>query len=86
MAVNRVTAADARELTGSVYLTREQAAKILGIEARTLRGNKYTGPPWHKFFSRVMYELSDVEEWAKREKAERRQGWFPTVDRTYRDK
>lgn len=82
----RVTAADARELTGSVYLTRDEAAKILGVAEKTLAGNRGTGPVYHKFFSLVRFELADVLEWKTRQLAERRQGWYPTVDRTYVDR
>lgn len=78
-----VTAADARELTGSTYLTRDEAAQILGVRPKTLRGNQHTGPVYYKFFNNIRYELADVLEWRTAQLAERRQGWYPTVDRTY---
>ena len=81
-----MTAAQAREMMDRVYLTREEAAQILGVKPRILQGNQHTGPAYYKFFNNVRYELADVLEWRTRQLAERRQGWWPTVDRTYRDK
>jgi hypothetical protein len=80
----RMTAAEAQKLTKSVYLTREEAAKYLGLSSKTLAQNKHTGPDYYKFFGRVLYKLSDLENWARQQKETRRQGWYPTVDRTYR--
>jgi hypothetical protein len=83
--VQRITAAEARELTKSVYMSREETATYLGVSAKTLAQHLSSGPPHYKFFSRVLYKLSDVENWAKQQKVERRQGFYPTHDRSYRD-
>lgn len=69
-----------------VYLTREEAAQVLGIATKTLARNTHSGPVYYKIFSYVRYELADVLEWKTQQLAERRQGWYPTVDRTYIDR
>jgi hypothetical protein len=83
--VQRMTAAEAQKLTKSVYMDREETAKYLGVSAKTLAQHLHSGPPYYKFFSRVLYKLSDVENWARQQKVERRQAFYPNYDRSYRD-
>lgn len=83
--IEKITAAEARKLTQSVYMSREETAKYLGVSAKTLAQHLHSGPTHYKFFSRVLYKLSDVEDWARQQKVTRRQGFYPTYDRTYRD-
>lgn len=82
--IQRMTAAEAQKLTKSVYMTRDETAKYLGVAAKTLAQNRHTGPEYYKFFGKVLYRLSDVENWARQQKVQRQQGWFPAYDRSHR--
>lgn len=83
--VRRVTAEEAQDLTGNIFMNRDETAKYLGVKSQTLANNTYNGPSHYKFGGRVLYKLSDVEDWARQQKVERRQGWYPWGDRTFRD-
>lgn len=84
--VRRVTAEEARDLTGNIFMNREETAKYLGVSEKTLAGNRGTFASFYKFGGRVLYKLSDVEDWARQQKVERRQGWYPFPVHTYVDK
>ena len=64
----KITAAEARELTKSVYMDRAETAKYLGVTAKSLAEHTYDGPSYYKFFGRVFYKLAEVENWAKQQK------------------
>lgn len=68
----RITAAEARALTGSVYMDRKETAEYLGISPRWLANNVRTGPPHAKVGALVLYRLSDVERWMKQQEVRRR--------------
>ena len=68
----KITAKEARELTKSVYMDRASTAEYLGITSAALANHTDDGPPFHKFFGRVLYNLADVENWARQQKVERR--------------
>lgn len=68
----KITAKEARELTKNVYMDREATAEYLGISPRLLANHTHDGPAFHKFFGKVLYNLADVENWAKQQKVDRR--------------
>ena len=46
-------------------LTTKEAAAYLGVSPRTLEKYRVTGggPPFHKVFTRVVYDAADLDEW-----------------------
>lgn len=72
----RVTAAEARELTGSVYLDREAAGEYMGISPRWLANNCHTGPTYIRVGAQVLYKLSDIESYMKAHEVPRRNRYF----------
>jgi hypothetical protein len=48
------------------YLTNQEAAEYLKLSPRTLNKQRVYGggPQFHKFGRRVVYALSDLEDWA----------------------
>lgn len=66
--VRKITAAEARELTKSVYMDRNETAAYLGVSAKLLASHTHDGPYYHKFWGKVLYKLADVEQWAKQQK------------------
>lgn len=68
----KITAKEARELTKSVYMDRAATAEYLGISPALLANHLNDGPTVHKFFGKVLYNLADVENWAKQQKVDRR--------------
>ena len=63
----RVTAAEARELTGSVYLDREQAAEFMGVSSKWLATHTHDGPRYMKVGSKVIYKLSEIESYMRQQ-------------------
>jgi len=49
-----------------IYLTTGEAARRLGLSARTLRRYRVTGggPAFHRFGGRVRYRRADLDAWA----------------------
>jgi predicted DNA-binding transcriptional regulator AlpA len=72
----KITAAEARALTGSVYLDREAAAEYMGISARWLANNRHTGPRYLKVGNQVLYKLSEIESYMKQQEVPRRRFTF----------
>ena len=50
------------------YLRTQEAARFLGLSARTLEKHRTygTGPRYSKLGGRVVYSLDDLQEWANR--------------------
>jgi predicted DNA-binding transcriptional regulator AlpA len=50
------------------YLRTQEAARFLGLSARTLEKHRTygTGPRYSKLGGRVVYSLDDLQEWAGR--------------------
>jgi predicted DNA-binding transcriptional regulator AlpA len=50
------------------FLRTPEAARFLGISGRTLERHRIfgTGPVYRKIGGRVVYRLSDLEQWADR--------------------
>lgn len=48
------------------YLTTHQAARMLGLSAKTLARYRVSGngPVFHRFRRRVLYLRADIEAWA----------------------
>lgn len=51
-----------------VYLTVDQAAKVLGMTRGALNGRRArkVGPPYYKITGAVRYEQGEILEWMKR--------------------
>jgi hypothetical protein len=66
--VKKVTAAEARELTGNVYLDRKEAAEYMGVSEKWLATHRgYDGPLMLKVGSRAIYRLKDIESYMKQQ-------------------
>lgn len=63
--VQGVSAREAREITGHIWLSRTEAAIYLGISAKTLAQHRKDGPPYAKLFGVVRYRLSDIDSWSR---------------------
>lgn len=63
--ITSITAAQARQLTGDTWLTRQAAAEFLGLSEQTLANNRRTGPKFHKLFGTVRYRLADLVQWTR---------------------
>jgi hypothetical protein len=54
------------------FLTRKQAAEILGVKAQTLAswrsGGKKYGPPMRKHGAKAVYALSELFAWSEKQK------------------
>jgi predicted DNA-binding transcriptional regulator AlpA len=50
------------------FLRTQEAARFLGLSARTLEKHRTygTGPRYSKLGGRVVYKLDDLQEWANR--------------------
>lgn len=68
----KITAAEARELTGNVYLDRVQAAEYMGISEKWLATHRFDGPTMLKVGSKVLYRLKDIESYMKQQEVPRR--------------
>lgn len=64
-----VDAATAREITGSVYLSRKETAVYMGISEKWLATNWRTGPRFQKIGNKTTYRLSDIENFIKQQVA-----------------
>jgi hypothetical protein len=62
-----MSAAEARAITGNVWLSRAEAASYLRVAPKTLAHHLHDGPPYSKFFSSVRYRLSDLDKWASQQ-------------------
>lgn len=49
------------------YVTAEEAAKFLGVSPRSLANDRWRniGCPYHKFQSRVYYDVNDLKKYLK---------------------
>jgi hypothetical protein len=66
--VKKVTAAEARELTGNVYLDRKEAAEYMGVSEKWLATHRgYDGPLMLKVGSKAIYRLKDIESYMKQQ-------------------
>lgn len=66
-----MTAAEARELTGSVYLDRVQTAEYMGVSEKWLATHRFTGPLMLKVGSKVLYRLKDIENFMRQQEIRR---------------
>ena len=64
-----ISAAEARDITGSVFLTRKEAAVYLNIGERTLANHVHDGPKFYRLFGAVRYRLDDLDHWAMQQVA-----------------
>lgn len=66
-----ITAAEARELTGSVYINRKEAAEFMGVSEKFLATHLRDGPTRLLVGSKVIYRLRDIENWMKQQEVRR---------------
>ena len=67
----KITAAEARELTGSVYLDRKEAAEFMGVSEKWLATHRgYDGPKLLKVGSKAIYRLKDIENYMRQQETQ----------------
>src|SRR6516165_2929695 len=49
------------------FLVTKEAARVVGVSCRTLEKHRSygTGPKWSKVGGRILYAVSDLQEWVK---------------------
>lgn len=62
---SRMTIAEVRQLTGSIYLDRKEAAVYMGVSEKFLATHLRDGPKRMRVGSKVLYRLSDVENYMR---------------------
>jgi len=61
------------------FLDTKRAARLLSLSPRTLEKLRSTGsgPPYHKVLRRVLYSVSDLEQWVEAHGRDRTRGRAP---------
>lgn len=67
MSALTIDAPTAREVSGTHWLNRKEAARYLGIGYQTLCNHRADGPKHSKFFGSVRYRLVDLDAWARQQ-------------------
>lgn len=63
---NFIDARTASEVTGSIYLSRKEASRYLGVSEKYLATHLVDGPPRIRVASnRTKYRLCDLETWMR---------------------
>jgi hypothetical protein len=62
---SRLSVAEMRKLTGSVYLNRKEAAVFMGVSEKYLATHLRDGPKRIRVGGKVLYRLSDVENYMR---------------------
>jgi predicted DNA-binding transcriptional regulator AlpA len=62
-----LTVAQARDITGSIYLNRREAAQFMGVSEKFLATHLSDGPKRLRVGSRTIYRLSDIEDWMRQQ-------------------
>lgn len=65
MGTSKITAASARKLSGSNYLDRKEAAAYMAVSEKYLATHLHDGPKRMRLGSKVIYNLSDVENYMR---------------------
>ena len=65
--VSRISPAQAREITRSHYLDRPSAAAYIGMSEKFLATHLHDGPKRFRVGSRILYRLSDLENWMRQQ-------------------
>lgn len=60
-----LSVAEAREHTGSLYLDRRKTALFMGVSEKYLATHLHDGPKRMRVGSKVIYRLSDVENYMR---------------------
>ena len=63
--------AQARELTASIYLDRREASQFMGISEKFLATHLVDGPKRLRLGSKIVYRLSDIEDWMRQQEVSR---------------
>lgn len=61
----------ARALTKSHYMDRRTAAAYMGMSEKFLASHLHDGPKRLRVGSRVLYRLSDIEDWMRQQEVSR---------------
>jgi hypothetical protein len=67
----KITAAEARELTGNVYLDRVETAAYMGISEKWLATHRFDGPTMLKVGNKALYRLKDIENYMRQQEMRR---------------
>jgi hypothetical protein len=68
---NRASVNAARELTKSHYMDRRTTATYIGVSEKFLASHLHDGPKRLRVGSKVIYRLSDVEDWLRQQEVGR---------------
>lgn len=61
----------AREITSAVYLSRRDAALYMCVSEKFLATHLHDGPLRLRLGSKVVYRLSDIEDWMRQQEVRR---------------
>lgn len=59
--------AQAREVTSSIYLDRREASQFMAVSEKFLATHLADGPKRLRVGSKILYRLSDIEEWMRQQ-------------------
>lgn len=62
---SNLAVAEARQITGSIYLDRRETAAFMGVSEKYLATHLRDGPKRMRVGSKVLYRLSDVESYMR---------------------
>lgn len=62
---SRTTAASARAVSGNTYLDRKATAAYMSVSEKYLATHLHDGPRRMRLGSKVIYKLSDVEDYMR---------------------
>lgn len=57
----------AREVTSSIYLDRREASQYMCVSAQFLATHLVDGPKRLRLGSKIVYRLSDIEDWMRQQ-------------------
>ena len=67
MSTTLATVEKARELTESLYMDRRTTAQYMSVSEKFLASHLLDGPKRLRLGSKIVYRLSDVENWMRQQ-------------------
>ncbi|MBT2594559.1 AlpA family transcriptional regulator [Arthrobacter sp. ISL-72] len=61
----------AREVTASIYLSRREASQYMCVSEKFLATHLSDGPKRMRIGSKIIYRLSDIEDWMRQQEVSR---------------
>lgn len=65
------TVTQAQELTASIYLSRREASQFMCVSEKFLATHLSDGPKRLRVGSKIIYRLSDIEDWMRQQEVGR---------------